>query len=401
MDSIWIDNGGPSAWHFAIAIYFAFAFVAARFCLDRFIFRVSYVRSNKTCLKGLIIAPVSGDYKLAIWLLFNGAIPLKLNDTTQAKIVKCSESMWKLTYYATVEICILSITYHEPWLREAKGYFIGWPNQELKIPLKLFYMCQCGFYTYSIAALLTWETRRKDFSVMMSHHVVTVILISYSYVTRGVAWCFDMPQTAEASRNKCFFPVLAKSIEASLGLRLKGNMFPRAKVFFPSPGCSYAVVHVRSLCIPDADSTSWTLLPSQASLFLLLPFYSFFRIGSIILALHDASDVFMEAAKVFKYSEKELGASVCFGLFAISWLLLRLIFFPFWIIKSTSKDLCKFLRLSEAYDMSLYYVFNTMLVTLLMFHIYWWYLIWSMIMRQLKNQGKVGEDIRSDSEDDE
>lgn len=288
MDSIWIDNGGPSAWHFAIAIYFAFGFVAARFCLDRFIFR-----------------------KLAIWLLFNGAIPLKLNDTTQAKIVKCSESMWKLTYYATVEICILSITYHEPWLREAKGYFIGWPNQELKIPLKLFYMCQCGFYTYSIAALLTWETRRKDFSVMMSHHVVTVILISYSYVT------------------------------------------------------------------------------------------SFFRIGSIILALHDASDVFMEAAKVFKYSEKELGASVCFGLFAISWLLLRLIFFPFWIIKSTSKDLCKFLRLSEAYDTSLYYVFNTMLVTLLMFHIYWWYLIWSMIMRQLKNQGKVGEDIRSDSEDDE
>ncbi|KAE9448494.1 hypothetical protein C3L33_19607, partial [Rhododendron williamsianum] len=61
MDSIWIDNGGPSAWHFAIAIYFAFGFVAARFFLDRFIFRVSYVRS-KTCLKGLIIAPVSGDY---------------------------------------------------------------------------------------------------------------------------------------------------------------------------------------------------------------------------------------------------------------------------------------------------------------------------------------------------
>lgn len=288
MDSIWIDNGGPSAWHFAIAVYFAFGFVAARFFLDRFIYR-----------------------RLAVWLLFNGAIPLKMNDSMQAKIVKCSESMWKLTYYATVEIWILSITYDEPWLREVKGYFIGWPNQELKIPLKLFYMCQCGFYTYSIAALVTWETRRKDFSVMMSHHVVTVILISYSYVT------------------------------------------------------------------------------------------SFFRIGSIILALHDGSDVFMEAAKVFKYSEKEFGASAFFGLFAISWLLLRLIFFPFWIIKSTSYDLCEFLRLSEAYHTLLYYVFNTMLLTLLMFHIYWWILICSMIMKQLKNQGKVGEDIRSDSEEDE
>ncbi|XWS62902.1 hypothetical protein CRYUN_Cryun06bG0050500 [Craigia yunnanensis] len=81
-------------------------------------------------------------------------------------------------------------------------------------------MCQCGFYIYSIAALLTWGTRRKDFAVMMSHHVITVILIGYSYITR------------------------------------------------------------------------------------------FFRISSIILALHDASDVFLEAAKVFKYSERELGAII-------------------------------------------------------------------------------------------
>ncbi|PPD66931.1 hypothetical protein GOBAR_DD36185 [Gossypium barbadense] len=36
-------------------------------------------------------------------------------------------------------------------------------------------MCQCGFYIYSIAALLTWETRRKDFAVMMSHHTPTYL----------------------------------------------------------------------------------------------------------------------------------------------------------------------------------------------------------------------------------
>jgi hypothetical protein len=32
---------------------------------------------------------------------------------------------------------------------------------------------------------------------------------------------------------------------------------------------------------------------------------------------------------------------------------------------------------------------------LLVFHIYWWILIYSMIMRQLRNRGRVGEDIRS------
>ncbi|KAF5448150.1 hypothetical protein F2P56_028708 [Juglans regia] len=288
MDSIWSQNDAPHAWNFVVALYFALGFVALRFFLDRFIFQ-----------------------RLAIWLLSNGAVPLKLDEATRAKIVKCSESMWKLTYYATVEACIINITYHEPWFRDTKGFFRGWPNQELLLPLRLFYMCQCGFYIYSIAALLTWETRRKDFSVMMSHHVITVALIGYSYITR------------------------------------------------------------------------------------------FFRIGSIVLALHDASDIFMEAAKVFKYSEKELAASVFFGFFAISWLILRLIYFPIWVIRASSYDLCEFLKLSEAYPTLMYYVFNTMLLSLLVFHIYWWVLICSMIWRQLKNRGKVGEDIRSDSEDDE
>lgn len=53
-----------------------------------------------------------------------------------------------------------------------------------RVPLKVIYMCQCEFYIYSIAALLMWETRRKDFSVMMSHHVVSVSLISGSYIVR-------------------------------------------------------------------------------------------------------------------------------------------------------------------------------------------------------------------------
>ncbi|XP_035542728.1 LAG1 longevity assurance homolog 2-like [Juglans regia] len=292
MDSIWSHNGAPHPCHFVVAVFFALGFVVARFSLDKLIFR-----------------------RLAIRLLSNGTVPLKTDEATRVKFVKCSESMWKLTYYAAVEACILKITYNEPWLMDRKGYFRGWPNQELLLPLKLFYMCQCGFYVYSIAALLTWETRRKDFSVMMSHHVITIALIGYSYIT------------------------------------------------------------------------------------------SFFRIGSVILALHDASDIFMEAAEVFKYSEKELAASVFFGFFAVSWLILRLVFFPLWVIKA-SRFALRVIDFNSpdvalAYPTLLYYVFNTMLLMLLVFHIYWWVLICSMIQRQLKNRGKVGEDIRSDSEDDE
>ncbi|OIT04710.1 PREDICTED: LAG1 longevity assurance homolog 2-like [Nicotiana attenuata] len=288
MDSIWVNDVAPGVPDLMYAIYFIFAFFAARFFLDRVIFR-----------------------RLAILLLRLGTTHLKIDEPTSAKIIKCSESMWKLAYYGTIEFCVLKVAYHEPWFLDIKEYFRGWPNQELQVGIKFIYMCQCGFYLYSIAALLVWETRRKDFSVMMSHHIVTVILISYSYIS------------------------------------------------------------------------------------------SFFRIGIVILALHDGSDVFLEAAKVFKYSEKELGASLFFGLFAISWFVLRLVFFPFWVIQSSSYYLCEVLRLSEVYDTMVYYVFNTMLLTLLVFHLYWWILICSMIMRQLKNRGTVGEDIRSDSEDDD
>ncbi|KAL1544285.1 Ceramide synthase loh2 [Salvia divinorum] len=122
--------------------------------------------------------------RLAVWLVTRGTSQSKRTEETRTKIAKCAESMWKFTYYGTVEFCVLAANYHEPWFTDVKEYFTGWPDQELKLSVKLIYMRQCGFYLYSIAALLTWETGRKDFSVMMSHHIVTVILISYSYMTR-------------------------------------------------------------------------------------------------------------------------------------------------------------------------------------------------------------------------
>lgn len=61
-----------------------------------------------------------------------GDTKLKMNKATRVKIAKITESMWKLTYYASVEFCVLTITYHEPWFRDITAYFRGWPDQELK-----------------------------------------------------------------------------------------------------------------------------------------------------------------------------------------------------------------------------------------------------------------------------
>lgn len=114
-----------------------------------------------------------------------------------------------------------------------------------RLKLKAMYMYTNGFYTYSIFALIFWETRRSDFGVSMGHHVASVILITMSYICR------------------------------------------------------------------------------------------FSRVGSVVLAIHDGSDVFLEVGKMSKYSGFEGLASFSFILFVSSWVLLRLIYYPCWILWST------------------------------------------------------------------
>lgn len=89
--------------------------------------------------------------RLAIRLLSKGTVPVKINKVKQAKIIKCSESMWKLTYYSTVQVCVLTITYREPWLWDTKEYFRGWPNQELKWVQYFLGAFSVGAYTWIFA----------------------------------------------------------------------------------------------------------------------------------------------------------------------------------------------------------------------------------------------------------
>ncbi|XP_043717074.1 ceramide synthase 1 LOH3-like isoform X2 [Telopea speciosissima] len=126
----------------------------------------------------------------------------------------------------------------------------------------------------------------------------------------------------------------------------------------------------------------------------------FARVGSVVLALHDASDVFLEVGKMSKYTKCETLASFSFILFVLSWIILRLIYYPFWVLWSTSYEVLLTLD-KEAYKANgpiYYYVFNILLFCLLVLHIYWWMLIYRMLVKQIQARGRVSEDVRSDSE---
>eukprot|EP01018_Ginkgo_biloba_P016002 Gb_07027 [translate_table: standard] len=142
-----------------------------------------------------------------------------------------------------------------------------------------------------------------------------------------------------------------------------------------------------------------------ATLMLIILSYllRFARVGSIVLALHDASDVFLEVGKMFKYSGSNVIPSISFILFVISWIVLRLIYYPFWILWSTSYEVLRTLDKNKhkIEGPIYYYVFNTLLFCLLVLHIYWWVLMYRMLVKQIKARGKLGEDVRSDSESED
>ena len=51
-----------------------------------------------------------------------------------------------------------------------------------------YYGGELVFYASSIFMLAFWEERRKDFPVMMLHHIASVILIILSHLGRYAVW---------------------------------------------------------------------------------------------------------------------------------------------------------------------------------------------------------------------
>ncbi|KAI3884429.1 hypothetical protein MKX03_034769 [Papaver bracteatum] len=293
-DLDWEKESYPCYEDFLLLPLFVLFFPTVRFFLDRFIF--------EEVARRLILG--KGYRKINVE-----------TEETRKKIRKFKESAWKCIYYLSAEVLALSVTYDEPWFTDTRKFWVGpedqvWPDQKLKLKLKGVYMYTAGFYTYSIFALIFWETRRSDFGVSMSHHVATAILIILSYIFR------------------------------------------------------------------------------------------FARVGSVVLALHDTSDVFLEIGKMSKYSGFERLASSSFILFVLTWLVLRLIYYPFWILWSTSYEVLVSLDKDKHQTEGpiYYYVFNSLLYCLLVLHIYWWVLIQRMLIKQIQARGQLSDDVRSDSE---
>lgn len=152
------------------------------------------------------------------------------------------------------------------------------------------------------------------------------------------------------------------------------------------------------------------------------------RMGSLVLILHDVADIFLESAKMTKYIGWQRTCDVLFVIFTVIWIVSRIGIYPMWILKRydiTKRKhvfsefgrshyftikvleivvmflfLC-FRLFSTCFDAKLivpmfpaYYIFNSLLLLLLLLHIIWTYFILKVCYRAIQS-GKVNSIIYS------
>jgi len=123
---------------------------------------------------------------------------------------------------------------------------------------------------------------------------------------------------------------------------------------------------------------------------------SHFYVGMVIMWLHDASDYWLEAAKLAKYAKKQRTCDALFVIFALVFYISRWIYFPFYVIPAYLHDNPSLVGPSR---FTWPWLFWYMCFILVVLHYYWGYLI-ARVAYKFIVLGKVDKDDRSDDEDD-
>ncbi|CAL8101353.1 unnamed protein product [Calicophoron daubneyi] len=116
-------------------------------------------------------------------------------------IIKFAESGWKLFFYGNMFVYGLYALFDKPYFYDVRHALIGYPAFFMPREIYWYYMIELGYYLSEMGWIF-YGVRRKDFRVMLYHHMATVGLLWISYmvnqhrigaivlVTHDVADCF-------------------------------------------------------------------------------------------------------------------------------------------------------------------------------------------------------------------
>ncbi|XP_035498490.1 ceramide synthase 2 [Scophthalmus maximus] len=95
------------------------------------------------------------------------------------------EASWRCAFYFFAFAGGVLALYDKPWLYNLKEVWAGFPKQSMLPSQYWYYLLEMGFYL-SLLLSLTFDVKRKDFKEQVIHHIATLTLLSFSWISNYI-----------------------------------------------------------------------------------------------------------------------------------------------------------------------------------------------------------------------
>ncbi|KAJ4460117.1 putative ceramide synthase 6 [Paratrimastix pyriformis] len=109
------------------------------------------------------------------------------------------------------------------------------------------------------------------------------------------------------------------------------------------------------------------------------------NVGYLILALHDFADVFVGPTKMANFAGWPKSTVLGFVLLVSSWLATRLVYFPFWVVRSCMVDYYHLVVKRGLASLTQWALFNAFLSVLVVLHVYWFYCFVAIMVSAIRD----------------
>ncbi|KAI1295689.1 sphingosine N-acyltransferase lag1 [Mortierella claussenii] len=100
----------------------------------------------------------------------------------EGKLLRFAEQGWLVLYDGCMWTFGMYLLYHSAYWSDSTYFWRDYPKTQLDATMKWYYLIQFAFWLQQLLlAILGIEKRRKDFIEFMIHHIITCLLIGFSY----------------------------------------------------------------------------------------------------------------------------------------------------------------------------------------------------------------------------
>ncbi|GAA6064339.1 hypothetical protein JCM10212_002315 [Sporobolomyces blumeae] len=155
----------------------------------RFLYLSFRVPGTNTYYKGRDDAYFIAWWVIAFWFLREALMKYAFGPfarwcgiRSRRSVVRFAEQSWSLLYPIIFWSLGLYINQTSDYRSlNTLHFWKGYPHDALPALTKWYYLVQTAFWIQQII-VLNLEARRKDYAQMFAHHIITVLLVSFSYV---------------------------------------------------------------------------------------------------------------------------------------------------------------------------------------------------------------------------